>query len=643
MRYFKLHKYHLLVFIFLFLINGFKVYAQEEMRLIKSNYFVSHPQFPKYVKDNKLKQVTTQNGSLKRTTTYDANGKIIQDIYTSDYKEKTFDDDTYGKYSTSGFTTDAISPLSTQPSHLSLGNGDYYVGYIDVGTYYSKSGKVFTGFMLPTIKEFGNGSVLFMEDTEAKTCHWVLVVDGRIDWMFPANYSEMPDIEKLRQQFKMQFKIISELPRKRLGLKPKVNRVSNQFLEELLMCQITEINNQPNNGYGIHLVTGNSKMVADHIELFVGFFKNGQLNGMGYYANLENILFKSTYDKETHYVIPAQSVYASFGQFKQHQILQGREIKAERQTVDIDFWSATNYPGFTYSRYQKQGANLDAFPVVTLNELPNTIKVYIPSLDRTFNAKVDKEFGILQVASDHPKNQNKELYQNLDGKEETLYYVTNKPYSVSNSCPTTYQKAVYGTKNETSVAYYQFEHKRHVTKGGYYDREYNYTYQKPVYQTKSVSYLKGYETVICGVCNGTGKVTQSFSRTAYLPIRFEKVNTEGKFGFKSTVYRQNNYSKAAYMSLETKLAYEAVQTGDVKEMLSTIEMLELMATSNVTTENKEATKTSLHAYIVDELVFREEPEAATTFLKLFGAVRRTLILQQLKSEAAAYFKNYNWN
>lgn len=68
-----------------------------------------------------------------------------------------------------------------------------------------------------------------------------------------------------------------------------------------------------------------------------------------------------------------------------------------------------------------------------------------------------------------------------------------------------------------------------------------------------------------------------------------------------------------------------------------------MATSNVTTENKEATKTSLHAYIVDELVFREEPEAATAFLKLFGAVRRTLILQQLKSEAAAYFKNYNWN
>lgn len=622
------------IILLLWVLNSF---AQNQYRLIKNNYFTENRTFPEFVATNNLKQVTTKEGNLTRTITYDKKGDLLQDIYTSDFKLYTNEDDTYGTYSTSGFSTKVISPLSTKPSHIPVGYGDFYIGYLEVGTYYTKDGLIFTGFMLPTLKEFGNGSVLFMEDPKNKKCAWALIVDGNIDWTIPANIEEKPDVETLHRSFNMNFKIIAELPRKRLHLKEKNNPVANEFINELLMVNITPKNTTNFNGYGLHLNQNSKVAVADEVQVFVGHFKDNVLNGLGYYATINNTFRPVTMGNNRKIQITEQSVSAMFGYFKQNSLLQGRTIDAQNQPKDTDFWSATSYPGILYSKYEKNRKT--PFPESQkLSELPAEINIYLPSVDREFVAIVDKKNGVLRIRSDFNTEDKIKKWQCLDGKNEMVYYRTKNSFSTDQKCEKEVKKPIYDTKHETYVAYYEHSSKRYETNFGSYIRVYRTTSSLPVYKTKEVGYFTGqYKTEKCPYCKGTGVIHHLYTETVYKPILFDLP----QYGIHTLtgLDKQNLYGKENYMTIKTQMVFKDC-TETTSDLNFTVQIIDELA-RNEYGDNEQA-KTKVYAGIVDELVFFEEPKAAEKFLRYFGTVRRTLIVDALNLEAKNHFKNIKW-
>ncbi|MEE1885357.1 hypothetical protein [Pedobacter flavus] len=613
------------------------LYAQENYRLIKSDYFLFNREFQEYIKLHKLPQTSVQEGDFIHTVVRNKSNQILLDLYTSDFKKNVTTSDELGTYSTSGFSEPIISPYAEKPSTIVLGGGDYYVGYLEAGSYYTGDGLIFTGFMLPTLKEFGNGSVLFMEDTKNKKCAWTLIVDGNIDWTIPANYSEKPDVERLHQDFNRDYKIISDLPRIKLHLKEKENPVSNEFMSELAMVNIQPKNNTNFSGYGLLMNQKSKNAVADEVQVFVGQFKNSVLHGMGYYATVTNTFKPTSEGKYREIQITEQSVHAMFGYFKQNRLLQGRTINAQNQPKDIDFWSATNYPGILYSKYDKGRKIL--FPESQyLSGMPEKVTIYLPSIDREFVAIVDKSKGVLRIKSDYNTEDKIQQWQYIDGKKELVYYQTKNSYTTNQSCPKEVKKPIYGTKKEAYVAYNEFSHIRQVTKGVYYNREYNTSSITPVYKTKEVSYFTGqYSTETCPYCNGTGKAQHFFNETVYKPIDFDLPQSEILMVF--GLHTQNLYSKENYMSAKTQMIFSTINKKP-DELNLTVQMVDEL-TRNQFGENEQA-KTNAYADIVDELVFFEEPEAAALFLRYFAPVRRVLIIDILNPEAKNYLKNTKW-
>lgn len=477
-----------------------------------------------------------------------------------------------------------------------------------------------------------------MEDTRNKKCAWALIVDGNIDWSLPANIEEKPDVEQLHQGFNREFKMIADLPRGRLHLQQKKNPVVNQFMSELAMVNISPKNTVDFNGYGLLMKTESADAVADQVQVFVGQFKHNLLDGVGYYATVRNVLQEVNYRNKRQYEITLQSVDALFGYFKQNKLLQGRTIHVFEKAKDIDFWSATNYPGVLYAPYQRAGRQLDA-QTVQLSTLPSSITIYIPSVDREFTAQVDKTNGVLKIRCDFDEKSGKPLLQNLDGKEELIYYKTSIPYTVSNSCPKQYRKPIYETRQESYVAYYSHSSKREEVNFVDYIRVYSSSIRTPVYKTKEVGYFTGrYEVTTCLYCKGTGVVSARFNRTAYRPIDFD-IQQRGGHLF-SGLNKQNLYSKKNYMQTTAVMVYEAIVEKKSADLSFTLQLLDELA-QNRFGPGEEA-KTKGYVNVVDELVFFEEPKLAETFLRHLAPVRRALVLQNLSEEAKAAMKEVKW-
>lgn len=86
------------VLIWMLLLGQIQAPAQENYRLIKSDYFVENPLFQNYVTKNNWKQTVTREGNLIRTTTYDAKGAVFQDMYCSDFHGNVVKDEGLGTY-----------------------------------------------------------------------------------------------------------------------------------------------------------------------------------------------------------------------------------------------------------------------------------------------------------------------------------------------------------------------------------------------------------------------------------------------------------------------------------------------------------------------------------------------------------------
>lgn len=504
--------------------------AQEDFRMLKSTYFIESANFQKFVSANKLNQQTSTENKITRTVTYDASGEILQDIYTSKFGAITRKYDKLGKVSISGPSGMSITPLATMPSYIPQDNGDYYIGYLHVGTYYSHLGFNFTGFMLPILKEYGNGSVLFMEDVEKEEYYWATIVDGVVESKVPATKDEKPNVETLKDTYIFEAMYLEELPKGHKIFADSKEPITSEFTKEYGLYTIRSKNPELN-GYGISMAHYTHQYLGEYITVHVGFFKQNALNGTGYYVQLLN-KFSTASSENGAYKIKKQGVDALFGEFVNGTLTNGRTIHTNPLEKDKDFWSKKPYDGIVYTSYQKNGTALVTNEDnISIYEIQEGFNFYIPSIDREIFGVVDKEKGVIEYSGDLyiSKHEDRANKKTIDGSMETYYYKETRQSQFDESCPRQSKVAIY-EDYAVDIKIQDVKYDRRVVKGVYYDKITTTTTTTP----KVLSTIKGtkftgrYEYKTCPICNGTGSIPKTSTNYFYRAITFNKTDAKEK-------------------------------------------------------------------------------------------------------------------
>ncbi len=504
--------------------------AQEDFRMLKSTYFIESPNFQKYVATNKLKQETSTEKKITRTVTYDASGEILQEIYTSKFGAITRTDEKLGKVSISGPSGMCITPLATKPSVIPLDNGDYYVGYLHVGTYYSHLGFNFTGFMLPILKEYGNGSVLFMEDVSKGEYYWATIVDGVVESKIPATKDQKPDVQALKNSYDFEAMYLEELPKGHKIDAQRKEPIMSEFTKEYGLYTIRS-KTPALNGYGISMVYSTHQYLGEYITVNVGMFKEGSLNGTGYFIQLLNKFGGSNTENHA-YMVHKQGVYALFGEFANNNLIKGRTINVNPMVKNRDFWSKKPYDGIVYTAYQKNGETLvTKEDDISIYEINDPFKFYIPSVDREVDGIVNKEKGIIEYSGDAVLNKDKDsnIRKTIDGTMETYYYKEERQSQYNESCPRQSKVAIYEDYT-IDIKGQDVAYDRRVVKGVYYDKVITTTTTTPTVLStiKGTRFTGRYDYKTCPICNGSGSIPRTSKNYFYRAITFKKTDAKEK-------------------------------------------------------------------------------------------------------------------
>ena len=528
--------------------NWFTAHSQEDQEITLSNnytyYYSTNDEESKKIKSGQWKSIKdyykVDGIRLARQSYIDENNQVVRDFTNLQY----FDDDNirinhdkYGKVfnaKTSYFNLH-ISQLAKTPSLTKPSENDTYFGFYDIGTYEDESGYTFTGFMLPMQTQYGNGSVLFMENESKNEYYWALILDGKLEHKVPAKKEDKPNVFLLKEQTDFELLYIPELSKEwkqqiftdKALIKQK--QTYNFKIPTLVSKDIAT-----KNGYGITLTARDEKFPGDVIELKVGLFKDGKLDGLGYectfkpsYHEQGKILYSPTgnyIQKEAEYKLESASVTAKLGVFKEGYLdysdKKSRRISVPDYWLTYDFWSKSEYYGLD-GKFYTSNIVPNENDYVDFNSLKIGDQVFVKNINRSIPiVSLSPVSKIITLKADNPLLSGVQFL--IDEKNLYAYKKTVKSYRESCN-PTRYVQKYKSVKVKILDAPVNTKTSSYTVKGVYYDKVVTTTTTTPgngeaFYLTKNVK--DGFEKATCLQCYGKGYIDRTSHQGYWSPIKY---------------------------------------------------------------------------------------------------------------------------
>lgn len=453
-----------------------------------------------------------ENGrKIHRKITYNENGTMLSDMeYNSDHeyveskKYATLGTMQNGNYTypfhfkpleNNSLTKEESWPFPQQiaidsylPSVIDHGELGSYIGYSHLGVYNVPDGNNIAGFLLPTVEEYGNGSVVYVTNENKGESYFTIYFDGKLDLDFKVAAEKMIPLEFVR----------------------KVNENTDyEHFHAITKKYPTIINIETKNlkthtGYGINY---NTEVPADPNIKFkrtmeIGFFKEGKLDGLGYRLKMQTI-------SPAYYEVGYQgyNVDYEYGFFENGRLLKGKTHKGGGHIM-TDIWHPVRIEGInTAIRIPYQ----EIYPTSDKTVAYSDLSISKPSM--VFLASVNKWANVLEIDKTNKTLKVQTLENEIAtvGINDGIYLstITSDAYieKTCKSCRGT--KRIMFTANITEYVY-----KSRTIRGPYYIDIYYYSY--PVTKKKTI-------TRTCGACDGTGRRVYENLDFKYLftPITFK--------------------------------------------------------------------------------------------------------------------------
>ncbi len=504
-----------------------------------------------FIKDpgNNLKSVDVEsslfhpNGKLYQKITKDPLNKYVQ-VYEEYDKEGSLvrrfsSDKQYGDegkkenfnglpvYYTNYGAGRLPSPDAIQPFLQTLKNNDSYFGYTAAGSYYSIENITFAGFFLPTIKELGNGSVVFMEDNTTQKAYWALIINGKIEMTVPANLTDKPNIDDLINKLGQSYKTIVKMRAPKLDAYEYLKNnymVLSDGVNPYCIANVDSGISPSYSGYGISMKAVDSLFPGQVRYLKVGQFKNGKLNGLGYRCKITH-LFQNKYfidptTSDGRYSPLDMKIDAQIGIFENGELIKGRRLNNVIQKEDNEIWEKMPLEGINFVNkevpfeYKYLGQIAET---TSLNYLKPGDKVYVKTLkremivhsvnekDRSFKIETDEKNVYATITRDFS-----EVYCKVMGKKEVE--VNCNPEVLTEKFKIIDVKNTYNHSSYISPVIFYKDGLKYLSKGQTVD------YKATWVSKQKVS--DGYTKSICKLCNGTGKRKFSKDYTRVVKLSF---------------------------------------------------------------------------------------------------------------------------
>lgn len=532
----------------IFLFSWGVTFGQEEQEINISNTYTKYPsssdEDSKKIKSGQWKYIrdsySVDGIKLLRQSYVDENNQVVSDftsLHNYEDGNKTINHPKYGKIFNSkvDYFCLEISQLATTPSITKPSKNDTYYGFHDIGIYEDESGYSFTGFMLPMQTQFGNGTVLFMENESKKEYFWALLIDGKIELKIPAKKEEKPNLFQLKEQTDFELFYIPTLSKEWKKL-IYVNKdlIKQEQTFNFRIPRLVSKNIETKNGYGISLTARDSIFPGDIIELKVGLFKNGKLDGLGYecrfkpyYHEMGKILYSPTgnyIQKNAEYKLQSADVKAKIGLFKEGELLisnpVSRKINVPNYWLNYDFWSRSEYPGFD-GKFYNSNIVPNENDTYDFNSLKIGDQVFVKKINRTIPiVALNYQTKTIELKADLP--QYKSVPFTLDNNNLYAYRKTVTNYKEYCS-PTKYVQKYKSVKVKILDPPANVKTSSYTVKGVYYDKIVTTTTITPgtgegFYITKNVK--DGFETKKCFECNGLGYINRTSKGGYWCPIKY---------------------------------------------------------------------------------------------------------------------------
>lgn len=452
-----------------------------------------------------------EDHGLMRLIELSPDGAPIVDI---PYEKPTFKPEKDSKYGMREAQYHIKNPKMYSPTE-----GNWYYGYDEVG--YFQNGKhnyIFTGYFFPMISYYSNGSVLFMEDVVAKKNYWVVVLDNEIKFKIEVE-GESPDIVKLKENTDFEhYKLVGAVPY--IFTKNFSKRGGLQYHDNHCFSLITK-NIATLNGYGINYTTPDNLAPCDELNLEIGVFKNGKLNGVGMQSQIIRG-HDARYDWGTPSLAKDDqdyTVHIVYGIFEDGKPVDVRKIDVVNSPIK-DFWDVIPIAGFKHKDYLKPSGTLFPNTNIPLNSITTGDELFIEEITRTAKvASVDLEKNSISVYTDTPG-----ILAEFDASyDKPLYVRSFTKGAQTQTCATTIRRPKYRKESQQiGTTTPTIKSNRYVVKGVYYDKIVSTTVSspaKPIYGIVDV--FDGYEEYICTACNGKGYVSKEFTNTNWRQITFD--------------------------------------------------------------------------------------------------------------------------
>lgn len=370
---------------------------------------------------------------------------------------------------------------------------DRYYGYDQVGSYYShQHGLELTGFFYPTRFSLGNGSVLYMEDKVGKKNFWVILIDNEIKFKLEAKPEEKPDILDLVKQ--VDFEV---------------------YRQDVDLAKLVSKNLKALTGYGINLKPLSVNKAGDGSALEVGQFKDGKLHGVGY--RIEMLFTNRGGDLNDNLL----TMKANYGLFENGIPASTRSIVVDKQDKTNNFWDISPIEGFSHIGNQPvRGTICRDYNITPIAQIEVGSEIYIESIRRTTKVhSINLTKKYLMVDTDDISVKAK-----IDMSNGHIFVKQDFTVNNFNRCDPTVRMPIY--KEGTQVAYTvpaKFTSNSYTVNGVYYDKRVTNTSYTPAQNVyKKVTYIDGYTTQVCPLCNGTGSIANgTVNKYFWKPVQFE--------------------------------------------------------------------------------------------------------------------------
>lgn len=413
------------------------------------------------------------------------------------------------------------SPDAIQPFLQTLKNNDSYFGHTAVGNYYSVENINFTGFFLPTIKELGNGSVVFMEDNNTNKYYWALLIDGKIEMTVPAQLQDKPNVDDILEKLGQSYQTISRMKAPKLDIYKNLKNnhmVLSDGINPYCIANVDSGIASNYSGYGITMKAVDSIFPGQVRYLKVGQFKNGKLDGLGYSCKIiylfQDAKYMNSETSDKRFSPLNMQIDAQMGIFANGKLTKGRTLDNVIQKEGTEIWQKMPLEGINYvnkehpSGYKYLNQIKETHP---LNNLKPGDKVYVSALkrevivhnlnliDKSFTIESDEK-GVYPVITSNFS----EVYCSVMGKMDTE--VSCNPVVLTEKFKIIDVENTYNHSSYISPVMYYKDGLRYWIKG-----------QTVNYKATWISKQKvsdGFNKSICNLCNGTGKrkVVKNYSR-----------------------------------------------------------------------------------------------------------------------------------